>query len=554
MSLRRDPIGPVPDETVRVARAAFPRGTAWMRLRDALGSVYEDTTFAPLFSPRGRPAEAPWRLALISVMQFAERLSDRKAADAVRGRIDWKYALGLPLDDPGFDATVLCEFRARLLAGSAEQQLLDSLLTLCRDRGWLHARGRQRTDATHVLAAIRAHNRVEAVRETVRHALNVLAEQVPEWLLRHVQPEWAERYRSGWDDTRLPSKQAERDALVAQVGADGLALLHAALGDDAPPGLRSLPAIAVLRQVWVQNYLPTEHGLRWRTNDDGLPPASRFISSPYDPEARLAFKRATAWVGYKVHLTETCEPGAPNLITQVHTVLAPVADWNSLPMIHQGLAQRDLLPSQHLVDSGYVDAARLVASRRDYGIDLVGPTRADRRWQAREQTGFSLEHFEIDWEHQRATCPEGRTSVGWTPARIDYGRTEVIKIRFSEKDCWRCPSLARCVRSSKKYPRRVITVRRQAAYEALRAARQREKTPAFAELYASRSGVEGTISQGVRACGMRRTRYRGFVKTHLDHMLTATALNCLRLSDWLAGTPKATTQRSRFARLLAFSS
>src|SRR5438105_11932059 len=223
MSLRPCPIGPVPEETARVARAAFPRGSAWMRLRDELGQIYEDATFAGLFSHRGRPAEAPWRMALVSVMQFAERLSDRKAADAVRARIDWKYALGLPLDDPGFDASVLCEFRARLLAGSAETQLLDTLLTLCRDRGWLHARGRQRTDSTHVLAAIRAHNRVEAARETVRHALNVLAEQVPEWLLQHVQPDCAERYRSGWDDTRLPSKQAERDGLVAQVGADGLA-------------------------------------------------------------------------------------------------------------------------------------------------------------------------------------------------------------------------------------------------------------------------------------------------------------------------------------------
>jgi transposase len=486
-------------------------------------------------------------------MQFAERLSDRKAADAVRGRIDWKYALGLPLDDPGFDASVLCEFRARLLAGSAEQQLLDALLRLCRDRGWLRARGRQRTDSTHVLAAIRAHNRVEAVRETVRHALNVLAEEAPEWLLQHVQPDWANRYRSGWDDTRLPSKQAERDVLVAEVGADGLALLHAVLGDDAPPTLRLLPAIQLLRKVWVQNYVPIEGGLRWRTSDDGLPPATQFISSPYDPEAHLALKQSTAWVGYKVHLTETCEPETPNLITQVHTVLAPIADWDSLPLIHQGLAERELLPHQHLVDSGYVDADLLVASRRDFGIDLVGPPRGDQHWQAREQTGFAAEYFRIDWEHERATCPEGRTSVSWSPV-IDNRRTEVIKIRFSEKDCSRCPSLTRCVRSKKKYPRRLITVRRQAAYEALRAARQREKTRAFMDLYANRSGIEGTVSQGVRTCGLRRTRYRGFAKTHLDHTFTATAINCLRLSEWLAGVPKAKTQHSRFANLLAFHS
>src|SRR5215207_4736797 len=210
MSLRSSPIGPVPEETARVAHAAFPHGSAWMRLRDELGPIYEDATFAALFSRRGRPAEAPWRLALVSVMQFAERLSDRKAADAVRGRIDWKYALGLPLDDAGFDASVLCEFRARLLAGSAEQLLLDTLLTLCRDRGWLHARGRQRTDSTHVLAAIRAHNRLETVRETLRHALNVLAELAPDWLLQQVEPNRADRYGRTWDDDRLPTNQAER--------------------------------------------------------------------------------------------------------------------------------------------------------------------------------------------------------------------------------------------------------------------------------------------------------------------------------------------------------
>src|SRR5713226_1806092 len=160
MSLRPDPIGPVPEETARVAQAAFPRGTAWIRLRDVLGTIYEDATFAPLFSQRGRPAEAPWRLALVSVMQFAEQLSDRQAAEAVRARIGWKYLLGLELADPGFDASVLSEFRTRLVAGDLEQRLLDALLTLCRARSWRKAGGRQRTDSTHVLAAARAVQRV----------------------------------------------------------------------------------------------------------------------------------------------------------------------------------------------------------------------------------------------------------------------------------------------------------------------------------------------------------------------------------------------------------
>jgi transposase len=182
MSLQPQPIGPVPAETARVAQAAFPKGNVYMQMRDALGTVYDDAGFAALFATRGRPAEAPWRLALVTVMQFAEGLSDRQAADAVRGRIDWKYALGLELSDPGFDFSVLSEFRRRLIEGAAEHLLLDKLLTACRTRGLLRARGRQRTDSTHVLGALRVVNRLEAVAETLRSALNAIAVVAPEWL------------------------------------------------------------------------------------------------------------------------------------------------------------------------------------------------------------------------------------------------------------------------------------------------------------------------------------------------------------------------------------
>ncbi len=155
MSLHPQSFTDVPLETARVARAAFPQGNLYMRMRDEIGGIYEDKAFASLFSPHGQPAEAPWRLALVTLMQYAEGLPDRQAADAVRSRIDWQYALNLELTDPGFDHTVLSEFRARLITGSAEQLLLDVLLQRCRERKLFKARGRQRTDSTHVVAAIR---------------------------------------------------------------------------------------------------------------------------------------------------------------------------------------------------------------------------------------------------------------------------------------------------------------------------------------------------------------------------------------------------------------
>ena len=214
MSLRPQPISAVPEETIRVARAAFPRGHIWLTLRDELGSIFTDDCFAALFPQRGQPAIPPWRLAVVTLLQYAEGLSDRQAADAVRGRIDWKYLLGLELADPGFDHSVLCEFRTRLLAGGAEAQLLDLLLEQCKTQGLLRERGRQRTDSTHVLARIRAMNRLECADEALRHALNALAVAVPDWLRVHCPREWVERYARPLDSHRLPKSEAKRRTLA----------------------------------------------------------------------------------------------------------------------------------------------------------------------------------------------------------------------------------------------------------------------------------------------------------------------------------------------------
>jgi transposase len=249
MSLHPQPVPAVPEETARVAHAAFPRDTLYLRMRDEFGAIFADDDFAALFPTRGQPAEAPWRLALVTIMQYAENLSDRQAADAVRSRIDWKYALSLELTDPGFDSTVLSEFRTRLVAGAAEQRLLDALLDVCRKRKWLKARGRQRTDSTHILARVRAVNRLEGVGETLRYALNSLAVVAPAWLPAHCQAEWVKRDGHRVDDYHLPTKQDERRAYAQMIGADGYALLDAIYAPHAPLWLREVPAVETLRRV-----------------------------------------------------------------------------------------------------------------------------------------------------------------------------------------------------------------------------------------------------------------------------------------------------------------
>jgi transposase len=318
MSMRPQEMSLVPQETARVARAANPKGNVYMSMRDELGSIYEDQMFVALFARRGQPAEAPWRLALVTVMQYMEGLSDRQAAEAVRERIDWKYALSLELTDAGFDFSLLSEFRTRLLSGEAETQLLHALLDLCKSRGWLKARGRQRTDSTHVLAAIRDLNRLECAGETLRHTLNVLAEVAPDWLLAQIDAEWFDRYSRRFDEYRFPKAQTQRLELAETIGADGHRLLAAVYESSAPAWLAELPAVEILRRVWVQQFFIEEGRCRWRSNEN-IPPPALIIASPYDLDARLGVKRNHGWIGYKVHLTETCDDDKPHLIVHTET-------------------------------------------------------------------------------------------------------------------------------------------------------------------------------------------------------------------------------------------
>jgi transposase len=426
----------VPEETARVARAAFPKGNPYLTLRDELTTIYTNDLFAPLFSALGQPAEAPWRLALVTILhaQRAEGLSDRQAAEAVRSRIDWKYLLGLRLEDPGFDFSVLSEFRSRLVAGQVEEQLLDQLLERFPERGLLRARGKQRTDSTHVQAAIRTLNRLELVGETMRAALNALAVNAPDWLKAHVPMEWYRRYGARFEQLRLPPTEAERDQLALQIGRDGQQLLTWAYAPDTPTTVRRDPAVDVLRRVWVQQYYTEEEAIFWRQSDK-LPPAERAIQSPFDVDARFSQKRQTKWVGYKAHLTETCDDDRPHLITHVETTLATTQDEQMTETIHQALEAKDLLPQEHLLDRGYVDITVLLDSPRKYGVEVIGPVKVDTTWQAQAGQGFDVSHFKIDWEHQTVTCPQGHVNQIWTDNHTDKAGHPRIYVRFAKSSC-----------------------------------------------------------------------------------------------------------------------
>jgi transposase len=582
VSVQPQPWPEIPQATVRAARAAARKGDypLAMRVRDELGELFADAEFAEVFGARGRPGWSPGRLALVLVLQKVENLTDRAAAARVRYGMDWKYALGLELDDEGFDPTVLSEFRSKVAGHGLEEKALDLLLEKLAGKGLLGAGGKQRTDSTHVLAAVRDLNRLELAGEAVRAALEALAAAEPRWVAARLDVAgWGGRYRRRVDSWRLPTSAAKRDELALAYGRDGFALLEAVYAPPAPGWLAELPAVEALRVVLVQNYLRTtgEDGrevVKRREATDGLPPGRCRLTSPYDTDARCGGKRDMYWNGYKVHISETCgetaatpaeaggatggeqdDAGAgvpqarrtprPHLVTNVATTDASVADAAMTAPIHRQLAARRLTPDRHYVDSGYPSADLLVSTSAEFGITLVTPLLADTSPQARAGAGFDRTAFTVDFDTEQVTCPQGATSASWTPCR--QRGTEAIVVRFAGADCQPCPVRPQCTTATRQG--RQLTLRPQAVQQALDQARAEQDTKQWQADYALRAGVEGTMHQAVAATGIRRSRYRGLVKTHLDHVNSAAALNLIRLDAYWNDTPLDRTRTSHLARL-----
>jgi len=378
-----------------------------------------------------------------------------------------------------------------------------------------------------------------------QHSIS-LAVVAPDWLRSVVPATWYERYGGRVENYDLPKSEAARRQLAAVIGADSQLLLEA-IDAVEQQWLQQVPAVQVLRQVWTEQYITDAGTLRWREVNE-IPTPAEMISSPYDAEARYSSKRSVEWVGYKVHLTETCDADTPHLITNVETTAAAVPDDSMLAVVHASLAAAGRLPAEHLVDKGYTDSHVLVDSQRKYGITITGPVADDSSWQYQASTGFAKADFVIDWEQRTATCPAGKQSFSWL-TNPDVTKPETTVVRFSRRDCSPCPSRTQCTR--RQVEPRELVLQPRLEHEALQGARQYQRTEAFKVQYAARAGVEGTHEQAVRRSGLRRSRYIGLDKTRLQHLATAAALNLIRMSEWCAGTPLAKTRRSRFAALQA---
>jgi IS5 family transposase len=528
MSLHKRWSDEIPADTAALGEQLLDPADPYRLIGQAAHHVFQFEDFVALYAAIGRGAICPLVLSLVTVFQFLENLPDREAAKQARLRIDWKYALHQPLAWAGFHYSDLCNFRQRLLEHGQERLVFERVLQWVQRHGLIRKRGKQRTDSSHLLGAVERMSRLELTWETLRVALRELHRAAPTWYEQTIPAAFHDAYHERQSDWRLTKDEVQQ--ALQQAGADGYWLLER-IDAPAPEPAQQLPAVVTLRTVLDQQCEPTAAGVQAKK----VPIKGKdIIATPHDPEARWAQKRRTEWVGYKSQITETADPDqAVQFITDIDVVAANDGDCEQIDPIHHRLAERDLLPAEHLVDQGYPSGPNL-ANSAARGVELVGPVATGH---GDKPAGYRQTDFDLDFAAQQATCPAGRQSVSWSesaaPEAPDDPQRREIKIKFGSA-CRDCPARDQCAPGQSG---RSLTV--SAFHAELTARRAEQQTDEFKERLKARAGVEGTISECTRCHGARRARYRGKGKVRLQALFTAAAVNVKRLARALAAPKRA---------------
>lgn len=471
----------------------------------------------------GRPAVEPVLLLGVSVLQFLERVPDRQAVELVKYHLGWKHALAQELDGEVFDATVLVRFRERLVEHEQGQLAFEAVLGGLREAGLVRDKSKQRLDSTHVLGLVARMGTLECVRESLRLALEELAEAVSEGQRPAFWSRLWERYVDSQLDYKASAETLKQK--MTQAGEDVLELqTWLAL---QPEGLRQGEKVRLLERVWSEQFQVAEGQRVVRKTEIPATP----VQNPHDPEAQWCTKKTgdakKEWVGYKAQVAETIpegplEPGEPTpaFITGIVTQPATGSDEAGLSEMLKQQAEMGLeKPSELYVDGAYVSGQALAAAAAEGG-QLMGPA------QPPAQTGksaFKSDAFDIDVEQRRATCPAGQISTQCS--RLEEEKTGKVNYRFEwSTHCHDCPLRAQCVPEGQKHRTLVV-----GQYHTLLQARRRQmKTESFQQQMKQRNAIEGTHSELARAHGLRCARYRGLKKVTLQNYLIGAACNVKR--------------------------
>jgi transposase len=516
MSLQDNWNREIPEDTAQLGQTILAAASSYRIIGDEVQDFIGVEDFAELYEPTGRGAVCPVLLALITVFQFMEKVPDRVAAELAVVRLDWKYALHLPLTWPGFHFSDLSNFRKRLREKGQERLVFDKVLAWIQDQGLIKKKGKQRTDSTHVLGLVARLSVLEMVWESLRVSLRAIEQAAPRWYKQTIPAAFSEKYVERQSDYKLNQDECRKE--LGKAGGDGYWLLDQ-IEASAPPAVHALAAVETLRTILEQQFGRHE-GKVWPCQSKVA--SAEVIQSPHEPEARYRKRRNKEWVGYMVQVTETAEDEEPNFITDIDTTNACAQDSQALEDIHDRLRERDVLPGEHYVDQSYV-SGRNLAHSRERGINLMGKTLADVSGQE-----FKQADFEIDFENRQATCPAEKTSLSWCDCPQEDGYCGAF-VRFGEQ-CKDCSLREKCTTA-----RQGRTLKISPYHAELSTRRAEAETEEFKEKMKRRAAIEGTLSEMVRGHGLRRARYRGELKVTLQYLFTATAVNLKRLTRVLAG-------------------
>ena len=478
----------------------------WCRLFfEHVYCAFDDADFADMYETLGRPPISPSQLASITILQSMQKVSDREAIKATIRWRDWRIALGISPDYKGFDPTVLVRFRQRLLRNGRERELFQTVLGQIEQLGLLKKRRKLRVDATSLIANVAYLSRGDVIAEAIRVVVASLAKRYPKLLRRGPLYRLHRKYGEEiWVGLGGSGEQRLR-----RLGRDGFAVLE--LCEE-----REVSGRATLEQILEEHFILDEGDDEPKVRPEKELDKDRIVT-PHEPDVRVGTKRNKSWIGDKVHIVETADKGRTNFITDVLVTGPRVDDSRMIEPIVERVRSGPIEGATLLADGGYSSAGNTKVAAAE-GIDLVSPPRPDT-----SNVKVPASEFEFDFEREVARCPEGHTSSYWRQAE------RVIVIRFATATCRSCPRWAEC---TNKKQGRSLSISKD--YEQLALDRARAKTPEFAELYKARSGVEGTFSELVHRCGLRRSRYRGAAKRELHAVLCATGLNVVRLLRCLA--------------------
>jgi len=472
----------------------------------------------------GRPAVDPVLLCGVTLLQFMEKVADRKASEHVVYHLGWKYALDLELDYEGFHSTVLVYFRDRLEEQKAERMIFDGVVKLLIELGLVKKRGKQRLDSTHIVGYVKAMSWLECAMETLRLALEDLEQEVRE----KKRPEFWERHWGLYVHSKLDWRlsKTEHDSRYRQCGQDIRELLEWLDRND--PKLTEREAVKLLRRVFDEQFEVVEGKLEPTSK---RPP--RAVQNPHDPDAHYADKRTKQWIGYKVHVVESVDPQQPikkkgepaeHFITEILTTEAAQDEMAGLTeTLKREQQHHEITPQAMYADAGYVTENTLTQAEQN-GMELLGPTRPDPHKGA-----YNTDGFHVDIDKRQAVCPQGNLSTQCSRIKDNYQGTEYYRIEWASQ-CDRCPVQKQCTRS--KGGRRTLVVGLR--HDLVQRRREQMREAGFSKTMHPRNGIEATHSELVRGHGLRRTKYRGRSRVSLSHYFMGAACNVKRYLNLLA--------------------